>query len=212
MTPRSVDLSLRDDLCCHGVDARIVTLGERCVLRVTLEERIARDGLPNVDYIDMRTFVRMPWSFRNGTLSVDVRARTLPDAPDYARGFAGLAWRITPDTFESVYLRPSNGLRTGVSAPRRHRAVQYFAHPDWRFERLRAEFPDGRHEAGAAIAPDEWAHLVVRVDESRVRVEVDDVAVLDLQQQLIAPCAGHIGLFVDIGTEAFFSDWVVEHA
>ena len=35
-------------------------------------------------------------------------------------------------------------------------AVQYFAYPDWKFDRLREEFPDGRYEAGADIGPDEW--------------------------------------------------------
>jgi hypothetical protein len=37
--------------------------------------------------------------------------------------------------------------------PSGQRAVQYFAYPDWKFDRLREEFPDGRFEAGADIAP-----------------------------------------------------------
>lgn len=34
--------------------------------------------------------------------------------------------------------------------------MQYFAHPEWNFERRREEYPDGRYRSGSDIDPDEW--------------------------------------------------------
>ena len=80
--------------------------------------------------------------------------------PD-SRAFAGLAYRISGrrDSFESVYLRHLNGTKTNPLTPRDPRATQYFAHPDWPFDRLREAYPDGRCEAGLAIGPEEWITL-----------------------------------------------------
>lgn len=38
-------------------------------------------------------------------------SRLLPDNPDFARGFIGIAFRINEDNsqFESFYMRPMNG-------------------------------------------------------------------------------------------------------
>ena len=81
-------------------------------------------------------------------------AKLQPTAPPYARGFIGLAFRIAPDysTFEAIYLRPTNGRAEDMT--RRQHAVQYFAYPDWKFDRLRQETP-GRYEAGDDIGLDE---------------------------------------------------------
>jgi hypothetical protein len=66
--------------------------------------------------------------------------------------------------------------------------VQYFAYPEWNFERLREEYPDGRYESVADIGPDEW------------------IQVLDLVETKGREARGRIGLFVDICTKAFFSN------
>lgn len=51
-------------------------------------------------------------------------------------------------------LRPLNGLKEGPAPPRDARALQYYAFPDWKFDRLRDEYPSWslrggrRHRAG----------------------------------------------------------------
>ena len=118
-----------------------------------------------------------------------------------------MAFHIADDlsSFASVYLRPLNGRRLEPSPPRNTRAIQYFAYPEYPFDRLRDEFPDGRFEAGADIAPSEWIHLRVDVADDRIVATVDGETVLTASP--LAPAtAGDVGLFVDIGSEAHFRD------
>jgi hypothetical protein len=190
----------------RSVSAAPTTIAGRNALRVELTESVSA-GVYGVDYVDMPTFAVLPAEFENGTISVDLLARLNGHAPDIARGFSGIAYRIVGagDCFECVYLRPLNGRPLNPPPPRDKRAVQYFAYPDWRFERLRQEYQDGRYEAGADIAADRWINLAVHVDGLKLRVEVDGKEVLSLDQAKAAPVRGSVGLFVDIGTVAFFS-------
>lgn len=194
----------------RSVTASVVDAAGRLALRVQLEPKVS-SGTYNVDFVDMPTFVIIPSDFRDGTISVDIFSDLASDAPDYARGFAGLAYRIVDggDSFESVYLRPMNGVRMNPPAPRNLRAVQYFAYPDWRFERLRAEYPDGRYESSADIAPSEWTNLRLEIDGVHVRTFVNEREVLVINEAKGKPVRGDIGLFVDIGTVAQFSNLVV---
>ena len=180
-------------------------------LRVSLTDEVTRDGVPEVDYIDMPTFVLLPVDFENGTLQVDICSRLRADAPDYARGFAGLAYRVTGggERFESVYVRPTNGRKLSPGAPRDQRAIQYYAYPDWKFDRLREEYPDGRFEASTDIGPGEWLQLLVDVEGTRLTASVDGQVVLDLPKTKADVARGQIGLWVDIGTEAWFANLVV---
>lgn len=199
--------TLPDGATPRSVTATPVTIDGRPALRVALIDEIARHGKPGVDYVDQPTFLQLPIPFSDGTIEVDVRSRLAPQAPDYARGFAGVAYRISArkDRFEAVYLRPLNGLKLAPPAPRDRRAVQHFSYPAWPFDRLRETYPDGRFEAAADIGPDEWVRLRLDIDGSRCEVSVDGNIVLRVES--LAPArAGDVGLFVDIGTEAFFAD------
>ncbi len=164
-------------------------------------------GLQQDQLIDKPSFVILPTGFANGTIEVEVLARLLPDAPDFARAFVGLACRITPDLsrFEAVYLRPLNGRSLNPPAPRHLRAVQYFAFPAWDYQTLRDAYPDGRYEAGADIGPDQWISLRLDVDGPQVSASVNGTPVLKVNGK--GPVqSGQVGLWVDIGTEAFFAD------
>jgi hypothetical protein len=198
--------SLPQGATLHSVTAAAAQVDGRPCLRVELTPE-ARSGKPDVDFIDQPTFVLLPVEFRNGTISVDIRGRIRPDAPDYARGFAGIAYRVvgTGSAFESVYLRPANGLKVSPPSPRDQRAVQYFAFPDWKFDRLRAQAA-GDYEAAANIAPDEWASVVLSVKDTMLNVTVNGVPVLALGETKATPVSGSVGLWVDIGTEAFFAN------
>jgi hypothetical protein len=219
MTEEAVPEDLRtlpqllDAAVARSVSATPAVIDGREAVRVELLESISRDGVPDVDYVDMPTFLELPLAFEDGTISVDVRAQLNGYWPEGARGFAGLAFRIQPDAaeFESVYLRPTNGRHTGAPSPRDRRAIQYFAYPEWRFERLRTTYP-GVYETGADIAIDRWTTLRLEVDADRLDAYVDGVLTLAVDPSLVVPRRGHIGLFVDIGTVAWFSNLQVSHA
>jgi hypothetical protein len=195
-----------------SVTSQITDIAGRRALCVQLTEDIARNGKPDVDYVDMPTFAVLPTTFTTGVVSVDIYSRLNALAPPYARAFAGLAYHIIDDysAFESVYLRPLNGVSLNPPAPRDKRAVQYFAYPDWRYERLRNTYPDGRYEAAADIAPERWTNLRIEIETTQLQAFVDDQPVLALHQLKANAVPGSVGLFVDIGTEAFFSNLRVE--
>lgn len=206
---------LLDGALARSVSATPAAIDGREAVRVELLESISRDGVPDVDYVDMPTFLELPLEFEDGTISVDIRAQLNGYWPEGARGFAGLAFRLQPDaeTFESVYLRPTNGRRAGAPSPRDRRAIQYFAYPDWRFERLRTTYPEV-YETGADIDIDidQWTTLRVEVDADRLDAYADGVLTLAVDPTLLPPRRGRIGLFVDIGTVAYFSNLQVSHA
>lgn len=174
-------------------------------MRVELEPA-RRSGTLGTDFGDEPTFLLTPHALTVGVISVDVRARLLPDAPDYARGFVGLAYRIQDDgaAFECIYLRPANGRMHAPPPPRDRRAVQHFAFPDWKFDRLRDVASD-RHEAGADIALDRWHRLEVGLTATETIARVDGTEVLRVAP-LAAVRPGRVGLWVDIGTEGWFAD------
>lgn len=190
----------------HRVTATPAEIKGRKALKVELSEEV-RNGQPGVDFGDTDTFVMIPASFRTGTIEVDLLGRLRADAPPDMRAFAGMAYGIAPDgkRFQAAYVRPLNGLKLKPPPPRDRRAVQYFAYPDWPFDRLRQAYPDGRYETGANIAGDEWIALRLDVEENRVRVTVNGEERLVVSEPKAAPVAGNIGLWVDIGTEAYFA-------
>ena len=203
---------LPDGAVAHRVTARPTTIAGREAVRVELPDEVSRHGRPGIDYIDQPTFMLIPASFTTGTIRVDIWSRLNGKGPADARAFAGLAYRINDqrDAFESVYLRPLNGAKTNPPPPRDRRAIQYFAYPDWPFGRLRDVYPDGRYEAGLDIGPEEWITLELAVTTASVTATVNGVPALTIDQPKAPPHAGALGLFVDIGTEAFFSNLIID--
>lgn len=161
-----------------------------------------------VKEFDEPTFVLIPdVVFKDGTIEVKVLSRLLPDAPDFARGFIGVAFRINRDNsaFESIYIRPTNGRTDNVN--RRQNATQYFAYPDFKFDRLRKEAP-GKYESPADIGLDEWIQLKIVVKGKMAELFINNAAtpVLTVNDLKYSNTSGAIGLWVDIGTEGYFSD------
>jgi hypothetical protein len=101
---------------------------------------------------------------------------------------------------------PLNGLKTNPPSPRDKRAIQYFAYPDWKFDRLREDYLDGRYEAAANIGPDEWITFKIDIDDTHLNTTVNDTERLSVTETQATPVAGDIGLFVDTGSESFFSN------
>ncbi|MGP5364932.1 hypothetical protein ACTXLB_16590 [Brachybacterium tyrofermentans] len=203
--------TLPEDTVLRSVTAAPGAVDGRAGTRVALTEEVARYGKPGVDYVDQPTMALLPLSFATGQVSVDIHSQLSPDAPDYARGFAGIAFHVTPelDRFESVYVRPTNGTLTEPGPPREDRGIQYFAYPDWPFDRLRDEYPPGTYETAAPIAPARWLRLSVDVTADRITASVDNTEILHIQNPLAPPSLGAIGLFVDIGTDAHFANLTI---
>lgn len=181
---------------------------------VSLNETHGRQALravPTVvDNTPTPSLLLIPACFRNGTISVDILARQDGRSAE-SRAFAGIAYRIQTDgRLESVYLRALNGLKANPPSPRNKRAIQYYAYPDWTFDKLRAAYPDGRHESAANIGPDEWINLKVNIKDAKVVVSVNDEPVLTVDDTPVDPATGNIGLYVGFGTEAHFSNLRVE--
>lgn len=147
-------------------------------------------------------------SFHNGIIEVKVLSRLLPDAPDFARGFIGIAFRISEDdsSFESFYIRPTNGR---VNDPiRKNRGTQYFSYPDYTFEYFRDRGITA-FESSADIGLDEWITLKAVIEDQTATFYVNggDIPTLVVDNLILgAKTSGSIGLFVDIGTQGFFKD------
>jgi hypothetical protein len=177
--------------------------GRPC-LRLALDAA-SRAGKPGEDYVDQPSFLLLPDILENGSIEVDLCARLLPDAPDYARGFIGLAYRVQDDmsAYESLYLRPTNGRPHAPPPPRDARAVQYYAYPAHPFDVLRETEP-GRYESGADIALNRWTRFRITFHGADFTAYADGVPVLTGQGK-VPPRPGRVGLWVDIGTEGFFA-------
>lgn len=200
-------LNIPDGAALRSVVAEPAVVGPTRALRVHISPEIEAHGVPGVDFVDRATFVELPVEFRTGTLRVRILSTLRPTAPSEARGFAGLAFGIAEDAsrFQAVYVRPANGLRENPPAPRDGRAIQYFAFPEWPFDRLRELRPESGVEASADIGLGSWIDLEVEVTENRIHARVDGRHMIDTPT-LRPPETGTVGLFVDIGTEAFFRD------
>lgn len=144
--------------------------------------------------------------FRDGVIEVEVLSRLLPDAPEHARGFIGLAFRINNDNsrFESIYIRPTNGMADDQL--RRNRSIQYFSYPDFKFTDSRKSAP-GVYETYADMALNRWIKLKIEVKGAKAKLYIDNAKQPNLivnDLKMGADQSGFAGLFVDIGTEGFF--------
>ncbi|MEY4761201.1 MAG: hypothetical protein RLZZ200_1057 [Pseudomonadota bacterium] len=180
------------------VDARI---GGRHAVKVIKDDAVKA--------FDEPTFARVGGKpFRDGTIQVRVYSRLLKDAPELARGFLGIVFRVNADAsrFEGIYVRPLNA--RVEDQVRRNHSIQYFSYPDYKFDRLRVESA-GKYEAYADMDMEEWIDLRIEVRGERARLFINgakqpSLVVTDLKQGVGE--AGAVGLWTEVGTEAYFSD------
>ncbi|EPJ84696.1 hypothetical protein CFII64_13298 [Pseudomonas sp. CFII64] len=154
----------------------------------------------------------LPMDFTDGTIEVDVASDLASDAPDYARGFIGVSFRIDAQSrFESIYLRPTNS--QADDQERRNHSVQYAGYPDFRFDQLRKESPE-QYETYADLELGRWIHMKVVVEGAKARLYLDHAAkpaflVNDLKYG--AGQHGGIGIWIESGTVAHFKNLKVTH-
>jgi hypothetical protein len=168
--------------------------------------KVVKDS--TIQRVDEPTFVRLKGTdFANGIIEIKVLSRLLKTASPMARGFIGVAFRIneTNSSYESFYLRPTNG--RADDQVRRNHSIQYYAYPDYKFDRLRKEAPE-RYESYSDMGLNEWITMKIVVKGKQAQLYLNDnkqpsLVVNDLK--LGADVSGGIGLWVDVGTEGYFA-------
>ncbi|WP_246033008.1 hypothetical protein [Falsirhodobacter xinxiangensis] len=161
---------------------------------------------PETEALSDRDFMAwLPIDFGDGVIEVEVASELVEGAPAYARGFIGLTFRISDDgSFESIYLRPTNSIAD--DQVRRNHSVQYVAFPDYRFDRLRREFPE-RYESYAELDLKRWIamKIVVSGDHAKLFLDGNDRPSLIINDlKLGSEQRGGVGVWLESGTEAYF--------
>ncbi len=198
---RQIEITTDQFTTVH-TSAENAVLDQAPVLRVVKKDKINR--------YDENTYAKVNGLlFHNGTIEVKLLSRLLPDAPDFARGFIGIVYRANEkdSEFESFYVRPTNG--RGCADPvRKTHGCQYFSYPGYTFDYFR-EYQITDYEAPADIALDEWITLKAVIEDERAEFYINGAD----RPVLVVPAMKHgkgrhgsVGIFVDIGTEAFVSD------
>ena len=138
----------------------------------------------SVKVLDEPTFIKVnEIDFKNGTIEVKVMNRLLKNAPEFARGFIGIAFRINNSNtkYESIYIRPVNA-RVGDQVRRNH-SIQYYSYPDYKFDRLRKESPE-RYEFYSDIEMNKWITMRIEVKGTQAKLFLDK----NKQPSLIVIC------------------------
>jgi hypothetical protein len=159
--------------------------------------------------VDEPTFVKMKGIiFKNGTIEVKVVSKLLKNAPEFARGFIGIAFRVNDNNtkYESIYIRPLNA-RVDDQVRRNH-SIQYYSYPDYKFDRLRKESPE-KYESYSDMEMNTWISLKIEVKDALAKLFINDneepsLVVNDLK--LGEDLSGAIALWVEAGTEGYFAD------
>jgi hypothetical protein len=145
--------------------------------------------------------------FHDGTIELEVAGKPGAGAPGDARGFVGVAFRVSGDAskYECFYLRPTNG--RADDQLRRNHSVQYISFPDYEWNRLRTEAP-GQYESYADLVPGEWTKIKVEVSGVKARLYVHGASqpALIVNDLKLGNGTGAVALWIGVGTEAYFSD------
>lgn len=201
--PRSYPLESAIGLQLQNVTAEPATLDGKKGLRLTL----APGAQPDLEQLAAIEGVE----FSNGVIEAEIAGAPAPGADRGARGFVGIAFRLQADrkTFDAFYLRPTNG--RADDQERRNHAVQYIAHPEWTWDRLRKETPS-RYEAYVDLLPGTWTKVKIEVRGERARLYVHDneqptLIVNDVKSG--ASAKGAVALWLGPGTVAHFRNLTV---
>lgn len=159
----------------NNVKASVVKLKGQKVLKMERDlEALPFDKDNMVATVDEPTYAKLKGiDFENGIIEVKVLSSLLESAPDFARGFIGVAFHIDDSNtnFQSIYIRPTNG--RAENQFRRNHTVQYFSYPDYKFDRLRKEFPE-TYETYADIGLDEWITLRIEINDRKATLYIND--------------------------------------
>ena len=159
--------------------------------------------------VDEPTYVKLKdLDFQNGVIEVKMLAQIQDPSPfKSAQGFIGVAFRINEfdSEYESIYLRPRVG-RSDNQLARNH-TVQYYAYPDYKFDRLRKDSP-GMYETTAPVDINEWITMRIEVTGEKAYLYINDTkySTFVVEKMKGKTTHGSIALWVDIGTIGYFKD------
>jgi hypothetical protein len=190
----------------HNVVAEPATLQGKKGLKVSASQESLQPGTA------VETLVLIDdLEFGDGVIEAEIAGDVRPGAPEGARGFVGIAFRVQGDlrTYDAFYLRPTNG--RADDQVRRNHAAQYISHPDWPWFRLRKEFPS-KYESYVDLLPGTWTKVKIEVHGDQALLYVHDMK----QPTLIindvktgAQAKGAVALWIDADTIAHFRNLVV---
>lgn len=166
---------------------------------------------PKIIDVDEPTFARLLNSdIQDGEIEVKVYSQLLPDAPDFARGFIGIAFRINEDNskFESIYIRPTNSRINDQL--RRNRSTQYFSYPNHKFDVFRRT-DAGKYESYVDIDVKEWIDfkVIIKGETAQLFINHSLQPVLVVNDLKHGFSKGSIALWTEVGTDAYFKDLVI---
>ena len=201
---RTIPLDALNEMQSRNVKTERVTYKGREALRVT-------DTGPASVVDGDRLVILSKTEFQDGLIEIELTGEPGPNAVEGARGFVGVAFRVSPGAakdplkYECFYLRPTNG--RADDQVRRNHSLQYISFPDFPWQRLRKEFPE-RYESYVDLVPGEWTKVKIEVRGDKARLYVHDaqqpvLVVNDLKQ---GQRQGHIALWVGPGTVAHFAN------
>ena len=206
---RVFELDTAAGLKLHNVAAEPVTHRGQSALRVTVPESVKqRQRNQSAEpQSPLELLAVLPGSaFGNGVIEAEIAGEPAADAPEGARGFVGIAFRVQEDlkTYDAFYLRPPNG--RSEDQVRRNHSAQYVSHPDWPWFRLRKETP-GRYESYVDLEPGAWTRVRIEVQGERARLFVHGqsqptLVINDLKSGAVA--RGSVALWSNPGTVAHF--------
>jgi hypothetical protein len=164
-TAQTLPLDTAAGLKLHNVQAAPATLEGKRGLRVTFRT----DAKPQPQ---IETLAVIEGSdFADGVIEAEIAGAPAAGAPEGARGFVGIAFRVRPDlkTYDAFYLRPTNG--RADEQVRRNHSAQYVSQPDWPWPRLRKESPE-RYESYVDLEPGKWTRIRIEVKGERALLYV----------------------------------------
>lgn len=159
--------------------------------------------------VDEPTYVKLKdIDLKDGIIEVKMLSQIQDPSPfKNAQGFIGVAFRIDANdaAYESIYLRPRVGRSDNQAA--RNRTVQYYAYPDFKFDRLRKEAP-GTYETTAPVDLNEWITMRIEITGEKAYMYINDAkySTFVVDKMKGQTTHGSIGLWVDIGTVGYFKD------
>ena len=191
----------------HDVTVEAVTYRGRKAVRITPSAAADAELDASKNGEGGGIVVLQETSFQNGTIEVDAAGKPRAGAVAGARGFVGVAFRVSadPSRYECVYIRPANG--RADEQVRRNHSTQYISMPDHEWSRLRREAP-GRYESYVDLVPGEWTKIKLEVSGVKARLYVNDspqpvLVVNDLKH---GESQGAVALWIGLGTEAYFAN------
>jgi hypothetical protein len=193
-----------------NVTASVNKFGGEDVIKVERDLKVLPFDVNRLEStVDEPTYVKLKGvDFENGIIEVKMLSQIQNPSPfQFAQGFIGIAFRIDENdaAYESIYLRPKVGRSENQLA--RNRTVQYYAYPDFKFDRLRKEFP-GTFETAAPVDINEWITMRIEVNGGKAEMYINDskYSTFVVEKMKGKTSHGSIALWVDIGTIGYFKD------